>query len=70
MGAYGLQTHIWNNNWKTVLLMADKELAHVSSTLVKQIVSLADDEELSHFVPPTVIAELRSKMKRGKVKKK
>lgn len=21
-GAYGLQTHIWNNNWKTVLLMA------------------------------------------------
>lgn len=22
MGAYGLQTHIWNNNWKTVLLMA------------------------------------------------
>lgn len=22
MAAYGLQTHIWNNNWKTVLLMA------------------------------------------------
>jgi heat shock protein HtpX len=22
MGAYGLQTHIWNNNWKTVLLMS------------------------------------------------
>ena len=22
MTAYGLQTHIWNNNWKTVLLMA------------------------------------------------
>jgi heat shock protein HtpX len=21
VGAYGLQTHIWNNNWKTVLLM-------------------------------------------------
>lgn len=21
MGAYGLQTHIWNNNWKSVLLM-------------------------------------------------
>ena len=21
-GAYGLQTHIWSNNWKTVLLMA------------------------------------------------
>jgi heat shock protein HtpX len=22
VGAYGLQTHIWNNNWKSVLLMA------------------------------------------------
>lgn len=22
MGAYGLQTHIWNNNWKSVLLLA------------------------------------------------
>jgi heat shock protein HtpX len=22
LGAYGLQTHIWNNNWKSVLLMA------------------------------------------------
>ncbi|MGE0740743.1 MAG: M48 family metallopeptidase [Hyphomonadaceae bacterium] len=22
MGAFGLQTHIWNNNWKSVLLMA------------------------------------------------
>src|SRR5262249_39468385 len=21
MGAYGLQTHIWNNNWKSVLLL-------------------------------------------------
>jgi pantetheine-phosphate adenylyltransferase len=55
---------------ETVLLMADKELAHVSSTLVKQIVALADDEELSHFVPKTVIAELRAKQKRAKPTKK
>lgn len=53
---------------ETVILMADKELAHVSSTLIKQIAPLADDGELSHFVPEVVIAELRKKMKRGKKK--
>jgi pantetheine-phosphate adenylyltransferase len=55
---------------ETVLLMADKELAHVSSTLIKQIAPLADDGELGHFVPPVVIAELRAKMQRGKKAKK
>lgn len=55
---------------ETVLLMADKELAHVSSTLIKQIAPLAGDEELSHFVPDVVIAELRKKMKGGAKKKK
>ena len=54
---------------ETVILMADKELAHVSSTLVKQIVGLANDEELSHFVPKTVITELRAKAKKAKTKK-
>ncbi len=47
---------------ETVLLMADKELAHVSSTLIKQIAPLADDEHLAHFVPQVVITELRRKM--------
>jgi len=48
---------------ETVVLMADKEFAHVSSSLIKQIAPLASDEELSHFVPHEVIAELRRKMK-------
>lgn len=58
---------------ETVLLMADKEFAHVSSTLIKQITPLADDEELAHFVPQVVIVELRKKMKangNGTAKKK
>jgi len=50
---------------ETVLLMADKEFAHVSSSLIKQIAPLAGDEELSHFVPSVVIAELRAKMKKS-----
>jgi pantetheine-phosphate adenylyltransferase len=48
---------------ETVVLMADKEFSHVSSSLIKQIAPLATDEELSHFVPREVIAALREKMK-------
>jgi pantetheine-phosphate adenylyltransferase len=47
---------------ETVVLMADKEFSHVSSTLIKQIAPLARDEELAHFVPPEVIAELRRRL--------
>lgn len=48
---------------ETVFLMADKEFAHVSSSLIKQVAPLADDDALAHFVPAEVIAELRSKMR-------
>ncbi|HEY4312089.1 MAG TPA: pantetheine-phosphate adenylyltransferase [Pirellulales bacterium] len=47
---------------ETVVLLADAEFAHVSSSLIKQIAPLADDEELSRFVPAEVIAALRQKM--------
>lgn len=47
---------------ETVFLMADKEYAHVSSSLIKQIAPLADDAELAHFLPAPVIPELRKKV--------
>ncbi len=47
---------------ETVFLMAGDEYSHVSSTLIKQIAPLADDEELSRFVPRAIIAQLRSKL--------
>lgn len=47
---------------ETVVLMADKEFAHVSSTLIKQIAPLAGDQALLHFVPPLVAVALRKKM--------
>jgi pantetheine-phosphate adenylyltransferase len=47
---------------ETVFLMADKEYAHVSSSLIKQIAPLAEDAELAHFLPATVIPELRKKV--------
>jgi pantetheine-phosphate adenylyltransferase len=47
---------------ETVFLMADEEFSHVSSSLIKQITSLASDEELGRFVPPEIIPDLRAKL--------
>lgn len=47
---------------ETVFLMADEELAHVSSTLIKQITPLSTDERLARFVPKAVIPALRDKI--------
>ena len=47
---------------ETVFLMADEEYSHVSSSLIKQITPLADDEELARFVPESIIADLREKL--------
>jgi pantetheine-phosphate adenylyltransferase len=49
---------------ETVFLMADDEFSHVSSSLIKQITSLAGDEELARFVPATIIPDLRAKLPR------
>lgn len=47
---------------ETVFLMADEEYSHVSSSLIKQITPLADDEALARFVPRAVIPKLRAKL--------
>ena len=47
---------------ETVFLMADEEFTHVSSSLIKQITPLADDEALARFVPRSVIPPLREKL--------
>lgn len=47
---------------ETVFLMADEELAHVSSSLIKQIALLADDAKLSKFLPAEIIPDLREKL--------
>jgi len=47
---------------ESVFLMADKEFAHVSSSLIKQIAPMASDQELRKFLPPEVVAELRKKI--------
>jgi phosphopantetheine adenylyltransferase len=43
-------------------MTADGELAHVSSSLTKQIAALAGDEELGRFLPPAAVEAVRAKM--------
>ncbi|MEM9410839.1 MAG: pantetheine-phosphate adenylyltransferase [Planctomycetota bacterium] len=47
---------------ETVFLMADGDYVHVSSSLIKQIAPLADDDQLARFVPRAIIPDLRSKL--------
>jgi pantetheine-phosphate adenylyltransferase len=47
---------------ETIFLMADEDYAHVSSSLIKQIVPLSSDEMLARFVPRAIISRLRDKM--------
>jgi pantetheine-phosphate adenylyltransferase len=49
---------------ETLFMIADGELAHVSSSLIKQIAGLASAEELSRFLPSVVVSAVRRKMAR------
>ena len=51
-----------NDHLETVFLMADSKYAHVSSSLIKQIAPLADDEQLARFIPREIIPDLRVKI--------
>jgi pantetheine-phosphate adenylyltransferase len=50
---------------ETVFLMADAAYSHISSSLLKQITPLADDEALARFVPAPVVKALRGKLAAG-----
>ena len=50
---------------ETVFLMADSAYSHISSSLLKQITPLADDDALLRFVPAPVVAALRHKLAPG-----
>ena len=47
---------------ETIFLMADEELAHVSSSLIKQIAPLSDNQMLAKFVPAVIIPDLRKRL--------
>ncbi len=47
---------------ETLFMLADGDLAHVSSSLIKQIAPLADDEQLARFLPRAVVSAVRKKL--------
>ena len=47
---------------ETVFLMADEAFAHISSSLIKQIAVMSDDEMLARFIPDEIIPEVRLKL--------
>jgi pantetheine-phosphate adenylyltransferase len=47
---------------ETLFMIADGELAHVSSSLIKQIAAVCSDEELSRFLPANVVHAVRRKL--------
>ncbi len=49
---------------ETLFLMAADRFAHVSSSLLKQIAAISnDDDQLAKFVPREIIAPLRARMR-------
>lgn len=49
---------------ETVFLMAAERYAHISSSLLKQIAALSDDDEqLAKFVPQEIIRPLRERLR-------
>jgi pantetheine-phosphate adenylyltransferase len=48
---------------ETLFMIADGELAHVSSSLIKEVASLAKDEALERFLPDPVVRAVREKIK-------
>ena len=53
---------------ETLFMIADGELAHVSSSLIKQIATVADDAELSRFLPPNVVRAVRAQVEQSQRK--
>src|SRR5580704_9561040 len=47
---------------ETLFMIADGDLAHVSSSLIKQIAAVATEEELARFLPASVVNAVRTKM--------
>lgn len=62
-----MANHQLDSDIETVFLMADERFTHVSSSLLKQIATLSDDDaRLAKFVPPRIIPYLRQRIRETK----
>ena len=48
---------------ETLFMVADGDLAHVSSSLIKQIAPVTTDGALARFLPPGVVGAVRAKLR-------
>ncbi|MDR0870565.1 MAG: pantetheine-phosphate adenylyltransferase [Planctomycetaceae bacterium] len=48
---------------ETLFMIADGELAHVSSSLIKEIASVADEKTFSNFLPVPIVKTVLEKIK-------
>lgn len=67
-----LTNHVLTPELETVFLMASEKYSHISSTLIKQIAQMGQDQALTSlrdFVPMCVIKPLLEKVRRPKVDK-
>ncbi len=47
---------------ETLFMIADGELAHVSSSLIKEIASVADEKTFANFLPKTIVPHVVQRM--------
>ena len=52
---------------ETLFMIADGELAHVSSSLIREIAPIASDQELAKFLPPNVVQAVRARITENRV---
>jgi pantetheine-phosphate adenylyltransferase len=57
-----LANRILDPDIETIFLMADEEFSHASSSLIKQIMPMAADEQLARFVPQAIVPDLRARL--------
>ena len=50
---------------ETLFMIADGELAHVSSSLIKQIAGLMGNAEMARFLPANVVEAVRARLDIG-----
>ncbi len=50
---------------ETLFMIADGELAHVSSSLIKEIASVADEKTYASFLPAPIVDAVLERIRRG-----
>ena len=49
---------------ETLFMIADGELAHVSSSLIKEITPIADEETFANFLPKPIVQKVLSRLEK------